>query len=262
MKYEVILFDADETLFDFKKSEREAFRKAMIDMGIEYDEDYHFKIYHEINTKIWREFEEGLITQEKLKVERFRRLADKLSIKLDEYEIAELYMNHLSEASFLYDESIELLEELKEKYKLIIITNGLTKVQDKRVRKSKIAKYFKDIIISEEVAISKPNAEIFHHALDKIGYHDKNKVLMVGDSLTSDIQGGINAGIDTCWYNPNEYINNTNIIPIKRLFRLIYISSPYILLSTVSSVETSSVKACSFSTSSEVTASLFFLSFK
>ena len=223
MKYEVILFDADETLFDFKKSEREAFRKAMIDMGIEYDEDYHFKIYHEINTKIWREFEEGLITQEKLKVERFRRLADKLSIKLDEYEIAELYMNHLSEASFLYDESIELLEELKEKYTLIIITNGLTKVQDKRIRKSKIAKYFKEIIISEEVDISKPNAEIFHHALDKIGYHDKNKVLMVGDSLTSDIQGGINAGIDTCWYNPNEYINNTNIKPtyeIKSLFQL------------------------------------------
>lgn len=223
MKYEVILFDADETLFDFKKSEREAFRKAMIDMGIEYDEDYHFKIYHEINTKIWREFEEGLITQEKLKVERFRRLADKLSIKLDEYEIAELYMDYLSEASFLYDESIELLEELKEKYKLIIITNGLTKVQDKRIRKSKIAKYFKDIIISEEVAISKPNAEIFHHALDKINYHDKKKVLMVGDSLTSDIQGGINAGIDTCWYNPNEYINNTNIKPtyeIKSLFQL------------------------------------------
>ena len=83
--------------------------------------------------------------------------------------------------------------------------------------------YFKDIIISEEVAISKPNAEIFHHALDKIGYHDKNKVLMVGDSLTSDIQGGINAGIDTCWYNPNEYINNTNIKPtyeIKSLFQL------------------------------------------
>ena len=71
MKYEVILFDADETLFDF--------RKAMIDIGIEYDENYHFKIYHEINKKIWREFEEGLITQEKLKVERFRRLADKLS---------------------------------------------------------------------------------------------------------------------------------------------------------------------------------------
>ena len=85
------------------------------------------------------------------------------------------------------------------------------------------ASYFKDIIISEEVAISKPNAEIFHHALDKIGYHDKNKVLMVGDSLTSDIQGGINAGIDTCWYNPNEYINNTNIKPtyeIKSLFQL------------------------------------------
>ena len=87
----------------------------------------------------------------------------------------------------------------------------------------KIINNFKEIIISEEVAISKPNAEIFHHALNKINYHDKKKVLMVGDSLTSDIQGGINAGIDTCWYNPNEYINNTNIKPtyeIKSLFQL------------------------------------------
>lgn len=223
MKYEVILFDADETLFDFKKSEREAFKKAMIDMGIEYDENYHFKIYHDINTNIWREFEEGLITQQKLKVERFRRLSEELAIQLDEEQLAELYMKHLSEASFLYDESIEILEELSKDYELLIITNGLTKVQDKRIRKSKIAKYFKDIIISEEIAISKPNAEIFHHALEKINCHDKNKVLMVGDSLTSDIQGGINAGIDTCWYNPNECINNTKIKPtyeIKSLFQL------------------------------------------
>ena len=79
MKYEVILFDADETLFDFKKTEREAFKNTMMEFGFDYDESYHFKIYHEINKKIWREFEEGLITQEKLKVERFRRLADKLS---------------------------------------------------------------------------------------------------------------------------------------------------------------------------------------
>lgn len=213
MKYEVILFDADETLFDFKKSEREAFKGAMIDLGIEYNEDYHLKTYHDINTKIWQEFEEGLITQEKLKVERFKRLADKLEMNFDEYKFADSYMEHLAAASFLYDESVELLQELDKKYKLVIITNGLTKVQDKRIRQSVVAKYFKDIIISEEVAISKPNAEIFNHALERINYHDKKKVLMVGDSLTSDIRGGINAEIDTCWYNPHKYINNSDIKP-------------------------------------------------
>ena len=77
MKYEVILFDADETLFDFKKSEKEAFKNAMLDFNIEYDENYHLKVYKEINTAIWKEFEQGLITQKKLKIERFKRLSDK-----------------------------------------------------------------------------------------------------------------------------------------------------------------------------------------
>lgn len=213
MKYEVIIFDADETLFDFKRSEKEAFKKAMISQGIEYDENYHLKIYHEINTAIWKEFEQGLITQERLKVDRFKRLSDKLDIELDAEKMAEQYMEYLSDASFLYDDAIELLESLKDKYKLVIITNGLTKVQDKRIRKSIAAKYFDDIVISEEVSISKPNAEIFHHALERINYQDKSKVLMVGDSLTSDIKGGINAGIDTCWYNPHKIKNAMGIEP-------------------------------------------------
>lgn len=95
MNYEVILFDADDTLFDFKKSEREAFKNTILEFNINYDENYHLKIYHDINTAIWKEFEQGLITQKKLKVERFKRLADKLKISFDEIEFAKSYMQKL-----------------------------------------------------------------------------------------------------------------------------------------------------------------------
>jgi len=200
MKYEIIIFDADETLFDFKKSERDAFKNAMLEFDIEYDESHHLKIYQGINTAIWKEFEQGLITQEKLKVERFKRLSDALKARFDEEQFAKSYMKHLSYASFLYDDSVALVESLHKDYRLTIITNGLKDVQDNRIRKSTIAKYFEDIVVSEEVKVSKPNPKIFELSLNNIKHTDKTKVLIVGDSLNSDIQGGINFGIDTCWY--------------------------------------------------------------
>jgi len=213
MKYEIIIFDADDTLFDFRKSERDAFKNAMVEFNIEYDENYHLKIYSDINTAIWKEFEDGLITQKELKVERFKRLSDKLNIDFDEVEFAKSYMKHLSFASFLYDDSMNLIESLHKNYRLSIITNGLTEVQDNRIRKSAIAKYFENIVISEEVQVSKPDPKIFELTLNNMKYTDKSKILMVGDSLTSDIQGGINFGIDTCWFNPDKITNKTGMKP-------------------------------------------------
>lgn len=220
MKYEIIIFDADETLFDFKKSERDAFKNTTLEFNMEYDENYQLKIYHDINELIWKEFEEGFITQEKLKVERFKRLSDKLNINFDEYEFAKSYMKHLTNGSFLYEDSLELVKKLHNNYKLSIVTNGLKNVQDNRIRKSIIAKYFEDIVISEEVKVSKPNPKIFEYALKNINHTDKSKVLMVGDSLTSDIQGGINFGIDTCWYNPSGAPNLSGITPTYEISNL------------------------------------------
>lgn len=213
MKYEIIIFDADETLFDFKKSEREAFKNTMLEFSVDYDPNYHLKIYQDINTAIWKEFEEGRITQEKLKIDRFRRLSKSINMDFDSNELAKSYMNHLADGSFLLEDASVLIENLKKKYKLLIVTNGLTHVQNKRIRKSIIAHHFEDIVISEEANVSKPNPEIFELALKNINHVDKSKVLMVGDSLTSDIQGGINFGIDTCWYNPNKIKNLKNIKP-------------------------------------------------
>ncbi|WP_099189584.1 YjjG family noncanonical pyrimidine nucleotidase [Tepidibacter mesophilus] len=220
MKYEIIIFDADETLFDFKKSEREALKNTILEFDIEYDENHHLKVYKEINDVIWKDLEKGLITQKKLKTERFKRLSEKLNVEFDEFEFAKSYMKHLSLGSFLYDNSIDLVESLNKHYRLTIITNGLKDVQDNRIRKSIIAKYFEDIVVSEEVKVSKPDSKIFEHALNNIKYTDKSKVLIVGDSLTSDIQGGINFGIDTCWFNPNKVENKTGIKPTYEISNL------------------------------------------
>lgn len=220
MKYEIILFDADETLFDFKKSERDALQNTMLEFAIAYNEDYHMKVYKEINTAIWKEFENGRIAQNKINVERFKRLSDQLNAGFDGVQFAKSYQKHLAGASYLYDDSIGLVASLHQDYRLAIITNGLKDIQEYRIRKSIIAKYFEDIVVSEEVAVAKPDPGIFEHALRNLKHTDKRKVLMVGDSLTSDIQGGINFAIDTCWFNPNRIANQTGIKPTYEIAKL------------------------------------------
>lgn len=212
-KYKVVLFDADDTLFDFKKSETHAFMTTLTEYEDNYDENIHLKAYHRINTLIWKEFEMGEITQKDLKVERFRRLRDALGLTFSPDEFAEKYMHHLSQASFVYPEAEALMEKLQGKYKMAIITNGLTQVQKRRIRNAPFARYFQEVIISEEIGISKPNPEIFIHTLEKLDHKDTESVLMIGDSLTSDIKGGEKSGIDTCWYNPEGKENHTSINP-------------------------------------------------
>ncbi|HBF39452.1 MAG TPA: noncanonical pyrimidine nucleotidase, YjjG family [Firmicutes bacterium] len=220
MKYEILLFDADETLFDFKKSEKTALQKAMLEMNIAYNENYHLRVYQEINTAIWKEFEDGLIPQQRLKIERFRRFADQLKIQFNEAEFATSYMKHLANASFLLDQNLELIKSLHQEYRMAIITNGLKDVQNTRIKKSPIGPYFEDIVISEEVEAAKPDPKIFEYALKHLGHTDKSKVLMVGDSLTSDIQGGINFAVDTCWFNPRRMVNQSAIQPTYQISQL------------------------------------------
>lgn len=225
MKYNVILFDADNTLFDFEKSESFAFKNTMLEFNMDYDENYHLKTFKEVNSVVWKEFEEGLITQESLRVERFRRFAERLNTLFDAREFSNSYSKHLAGASYLYDESIGLVEDLYKNYRLAIITNGLTDIQNVRIKKSVIGKYFEDIVISEEVQVAKPNPKIFELALYNLKHTDKRSVLMVGDSLSSDIQGGINFGVDTCWFNPNRLINNSGLKPTYEISSLMELRS-------------------------------------
>lgn len=217
MKYELVIFDADETLLDFEKSEEYAFEKAMKKFNIDYDKENHLKNYVEINKAVWGEFEKELITAEALKVERFKRLFNKLKMNLDPVEANREYMESLCTACFILDGAVDVLEELHGKVKLALITNGLSKVQDGRIRKSHIAKYFDAIVISEEAGVAKPNPKIFEYTLKELGHDNKETVLMVGDSLSSDIKGGVNFGIDTCWYNPKGVENNSGIVPTYKV---------------------------------------------
>lgn len=220
MKYEMIIIDADETLFDFKKSEKVSLESTMREFNQDYVEGYHLEIYKEINSAIWKELEKGLITQKELNDLRFQRLLERLKINMNAIDFANAYIKHLSRASFLYESSFDLIENLSRAYRLVILSNGLKEVQDNRLRKSAISRFFEAIIISEEVGLAKPDPAIFQLLFDHTNCTDKSKVLMVGDSLSSDIQGGINFGIDTCWYNAGGTINRSDIKPTYEISRL------------------------------------------
>ena len=213
MKYEILIFDADDTLYDYNKAETYALKNLFEDLGINYIEKYQ-EIYNEINKKIWEDFEKGLISQRDLKNKRFKILFEKLNyidFDFENINLGEIYQEHLSNADFLFEESLHIIKNLHKKYRLAIITNGLLKVQEKRIRQHEIAKYFEEIVISDEVNMRKPNKDIFDYTLKKMKVEDKTKVLMIGDSLSSDILGGINAGIDTCFINLYKKKNDSNI---------------------------------------------------
>lgn len=224
MKYEVIIFDADETLFDFKRSEKEAFMKSIVELGLPGNPDELYRLYHQINSVIWKEFEKGLISQKELKIERFHRFAQRIGVTLDAHQFENIYTMHLANASYLYDTSEELIKKLHQDHRLVILTNGLKTVQDKRIRKSVIAHYFEAIIVSEEVGFAKPDPRLFDYTLKEINYTNKEKVLMVGDNLSSDIQGGINFGLDTCWFNPSQKENQTHLAPTYEIKELLELS--------------------------------------
>ena len=209
--YKTILLDIDNTLFDYLKAENYAVRATFEDFGFfssgsESKFEEIKKEYRNINDLLWEQLEKGEITSSKLKIERFRILFKKINLSYSSEEFSKQYLKRLGEGAFLFDGAEELCKYLHGKYKLGIITNGMKEVQYSRVGKSAIGKYIDKIIVSDDIGISKPNAGIFEYALKELGTEDKKESIMVGDSLSADIQGGINFGIDTCWVNlQNEY---------------------------------------------------------
>ncbi|MBT3274303.1 MAG: noncanonical pyrimidine nucleotidase, YjjG family [Spirochaetales bacterium] len=203
--YQVLIFDADETLFDYRRGEAYALELALTEAGIPYQAPYHIDLYSEVNGRLWKEYERGEIDRDTLRVERFRRLLSKLNAKdKDGAEIGVRYLEHLGQAGFMLEGAMDLIEKLNSSYTLALLTNGFSAVQRSRIAKTKTERFFDTIIISEEVGWQKPQAEIFDLVLKNLNHQEKADVLMIGDSLSSDIRGGINAGIDTCWYNPQK----------------------------------------------------------
>ncbi len=201
--YEWLLFDADGTLFDYDKAEAVSLEKAFIQTGHSFDPDYS-QVYRQINGQMWLDFEQGDISQNRLRIKRFELLFDALDIKTDPGEFSNKYLENLADSTYLLEDAEEVVIRLAERTGLMLITNGLKDVQRSRWGKSTIRRYFSDILISEEIGAAKPDRRIFDEAFIRMNNPRKEKVLMVGDSLTSDIKGGHDYGIDTCWFNPLE----------------------------------------------------------
>lgn len=211
--YRTFLFDADDTLFDYGKAEEHALKAAFSLYGFYYNEDA-LNNYKGINSALWKSFEQGEVTKEALQSLRFSRLFEKLSISCDAHLFNKNYLLKLGEGSQLLDDAEQICRFLKENGKqLYIITNGISATQKSRMENSGIKDCFEKMFISEEIGFQKPKQEFFDCVLSDIQESENEEILIVGDSLTSDIKGGNNAGIDTCWFNPNGVINETTAIP-------------------------------------------------
>ncbi|MBE6965870.1 MAG: noncanonical pyrimidine nucleotidase, YjjG family [Ruminococcaceae bacterium] len=205
-KYDILLFDSDNTLYDHGVHEKTAIFEAFSLYGQKIT-DEQYLLYKKINDDIWKEFERGIEHPDGPLVERFRRFAEITGMELSPAEINELYIEALSNQCSPFPASFEVCQSLARTHKLYIITNGTESVQLRRFERSPLRPFFKDIFTAAAIGIQKPKKEYFDRVLEKIDCFDRSRAVVIGDSLTSDILGGINAGIDTIWYNPgfNEH---------------------------------------------------------
>lgn len=213
MKYEILLFDADNTILDFDKSEEQALRRAFVEMGLLFDEQM-LKVYRKNNLYQWQLFEQGKLTKPQVLINRFVETFKELHISLDNVDsVSNLYEEYLKLGFFVVQHAEEVLQQLQSKCKLYVVSNGVATIQSSRMKGSGMAKYFIDRFVSEAVGYPKPQIEYFDYCFEHIEGFDKARTLIIGDSLTSDIQGGVNAGIDTCWFNPAHMPNKSQLTP-------------------------------------------------
>lgn len=213
LKYKYLLFDLDHTLLDFDAAEDIALSQLLKEEGV-VDIQAYKDYYVPMNKALWKDLEQKKITKAELINTRFAKLFAHFGIEKDGAYLAERYQFFLSKQGQTFPGVEDLLKKLiNQGYELYAATNGITYIQTGRLKQSGISPFFKEIFISEQLHTQKPDAEFYEKIGACIPNFDKNHALMIGDSLTADIQGGNNAGIDTIWYNPNHMKNNTNIQP-------------------------------------------------
>ena len=209
-KYKYILFDVDDTLLDFQKAEEQAFIKLLGNYNIEFNQKY-YQIYKNENKRLWKEFELGNIEKKEIFDNRMIPLFNQLNINDDPVKASYTFLEYLSEGAYLIGDTYKVLEKLSKKYKLYVITNGVAKVQYPRIAKVGIDKFFTNVFVSEEIGYQKPKKEFFDYVANNIEGFNKEEAIVIGDSLSSDIKGAIEYGIDTCWFNPNKNECELNI---------------------------------------------------
>lgn len=217
-----ILFDLDDTLLDFHKAERVALTETLRHFGIAPCERTLLR-YHDINQSQWKLLEQGKVTRDELKVRRYRLLFAEIGVDRSPQDATRYYESRLGECCFFVDGAEALLRRLAGVYRSYIVTNGTAHVQESRIRRANIARYIDGVFISQHIGFEKPRVEFFDHCFARIPDFRKDETVIVGDSLSSDIQGGRNAGIATVWYDPAGCEDRSQVCPdyaIRRLAEL------------------------------------------
>lgn len=210
--YNTILLDLDDTLLDFGAAEQVAIRRTFSRLGIAPADDLIHR-YVEINQLQWEAMERGEITRERLLVRRFELLFEERGIGQDAAEAENIYSGYLGIGHYFIEGAVELLDYLSPKYDLYLASNGVAATQASRLKSAGIGRYFREIFISETTGHHKPEREYFDYCFARIRDFSPERTLMIGDSLSGDILGGRNAGIRTCWFNPQGKPRRDNITP-------------------------------------------------
>jgi len=213
-KYRYLLWDIDGTVLDFKAAEKAAIKQLFIKFGFGECPDEKIRVYSEINSGYWKKLEKNEIAKPEMLVARFRDSFSVMDIDVSQAEaFNSAYQIALGDTVVFCDDAFSILESEKGKFVLVAVTNGTEVAQRKKLKMSGLDKIFDYVFISDVVGTEKPNSGFFDAVFSGVGIEDKSEVLIIGDSLTGDIKGGNNYGIDSCWYNPSHSENKTEILP-------------------------------------------------
>ena len=213
---EFLFLDLDDTILDFHKAERLAISRTFRSFGLE-PTDQVLERYHVINRQHWERLERGELTRDQVLTGRFQMLFEELGIPAQPQAVAKGYEHNLGLGHYFLPGAKEALDALRGKYRLFLASNGTASVQHSRLTSAGLYPYFEEVFVSQALGANKPSRAFFDACAARIPGYDPRKALMVGDSLTSDILGGINAGMKTCWVCPRGAQGRPDIVPDYRI---------------------------------------------